>query len=201
MRRRRTWTGARARSGCSRRRRSGRPRGGRAGAGSRVLGGRTALLFSGQGAQRPGMGEELGAAHPRFAEAFAEVCGELGWSPEPELLDETEHTQPALFALEVALYRLVESLGLRADYLIGHSVGELVAAHVSGVLGLADACALVRARGRLMGGLPRGGGMAAVEASEEEVEERLAGYEGRLEVAAVDGPRPAVVTCAEEAEG
>ncbi|GAB3971812.1 hypothetical protein GCM10029978_047690 [Actinoallomurus acanthiterrae] len=162
--------------------------------------GKTAFLFTGQGAQHPGMGAAARAAFPAFDDAFAEVLAHLdpalGEALATEDLHRTEHTQPALFALEVALYRLLESWGVRPDIVVGHSVGELAAAHVAGVFSLADACALVTARGRLMQGLAAGGAMVAVEATEEEAAE-LFGRPG-ADIAAVNGPRSVVLSGDEE---
>ncbi len=177
-------------------------------------GSKLVYLFSGQGSQRPGMGQHLYTTYPAYAGALDQAAeqidpligrslSELIFSaPGTEaarLLDHTTYAQPALFATELALYRLLESLGLTAELLCGHSVGEITAAHLAGVFSLADAAKLICARGALMGELPAGGAMLAIEATEAEALASIEGSEAELSLAAVNSPSACVLSGAEEA--
>ncbi|KIG15386.1 Malonyl CoA-acyl carrier protein transacylase [Enhygromyxa salina] len=167
-----------------------------------------AWLFTGQGAQRVGMGRQLHATYPGFRDAFDELCECFDrWLPRPlrevvfaspdspdaALLDHTQFAQPALFTVQVALHRLLATWGLRPTVVLGHSIGELAAAHVAGLWSIEDACELVAARGRLMQALPSGGAMLASSASEQEILQLLPNYPG-VGLAGLNGPRATVVS-------
>ncbi|GLW89897.1 type I polyketide synthase [Actinokineospora globicatena] len=172
--------------------------------------GRIAFAFSGQGGQWPGMGARLHVEFPAFARAFDDACAALEeqfaaqgtelsarvrdvvFGSDADLLAKTLWAQPGVFAVQVGLVELLASRGVRPDVVLGHSVGEVAAAHAAGVLSLVDAAGLVAGRARLMQELPPGGAMLAVDADETEVAPLLDGV--AVVVAAINGPRALVLS-------
>ncbi|GAB2720465.1 type I polyketide synthase [Nocardia thraciensis] len=158
--------------------------------GTRGAAGETVFVFPGQGAQYPAMGRELFDAFPVFADTVREICDPEWLFDSGTDLDATANTQTAIFAIEVGLFRLLESWGVTPEVVLGHSIGEIAAAHVAGVLSLPDAVRLVRARGRLMAELPSGGAMLAVDLGADAVADLPAG----VSIAAVNGPESVVLS-------
>ncbi|MEU1173309.1 SDR family NAD(P)-dependent oxidoreductase [Streptomyces microflavus] len=165
--------------------------------------GKLAFLFTGQGAQRIDMGNELAAIYPEFDRHLNDICSHFDPHLEQPLrhtittgdkLNDTQYTQPALFAIEVALYRLLTYFGITPDYLTGHSIGEIAAAHCAGILTLTDATTLVTARAHLMQSMPPGGTMIAIQAPEHTIRPHLTGHETHIDIAAINTPNSTVIS-------
>ncbi|MFG2979618.1 acyltransferase domain-containing protein, partial [Streptomyces sp. NPDC048331] len=167
--------------------------------------GKLAFVLPGQGAQHTGMGHHLHTTYPAFADTFDTIATHLDphlthpltdivFNPDHHhTLNQTQNTQAALFAFQTALHHLYKTHGITPDYLIGHSIGEVTAAHLAGILTLEDACTLVAARGRLMQAQPTGGAMLALQATETELHPHLTHHEQHISIAAVNGPHSLVI--------
>ncbi|QKW24920.1 SDR family NAD(P)-dependent oxidoreductase [Streptomyces seoulensis] len=163
------------------------------------------MVFSGQGNQRPGMGRELYDTYPAYADAFDTACTALDphldhplhdiiHGTHTHLLNQTQYTQPAIFALQTALYRLYEHWGITPHTVTGHSIGEITAAHITGILTLQEAATLITHRAHLMQQLPPGGAMVAINITEQEIQPHLTGHEHTTAIAAINSPTSLVLS-------
>ncbi|MER5874281.1 acyltransferase domain-containing protein, partial [Streptomyces sp. NPDC002044] len=169
---------------------------------------RIAMIFSGQGTQQPHMGHELYHTYPAYADAFDTACTALdphlphplhdiifpNQNTDPQLIHQTQYAQPALFALHTALYRLWESWGIHPTTLTGHSIGEISAAHLAGILTLNDAATLITTRARLMQTLPTNGTMTAINITEQQLQPLLQPHTHTASIAAINNPNNLVIS-------